>query len=423
MDAKHIISEYIKTSRLLTDVYHYEEERYTIPYDKLSKEKDVPFDYPELVLCYSLKKTCEHITINGGDSFLIFDVAIGRFMNNMNALVLGENVSKANIEMFIKKGYAEAFFSKGNLFGACINKLYVDQIKKRGEESEIKKDLMNPKRILMVLLQELFILFHEVSHFRLAKIPREEYRKIIDNKQKSLKSNDVIINLVNKGLIGKYAQMELEDIQKDDYRHLLVNSGSDITNSDFWEGYYTYLQNYYDDIKNVEEIICDEFAMFSLLKQVKPLLLMLQSSGLSCYANIMELFYSSCYMALQNLNYLVKIDNNASRFYNGVNDTEATNDPYPFYTLPDVQKRKSCLVTAIIKHEEENNPDKKDLIGPFWSTLAVKLSKKYNDFEEVFQGHYTCCDRNKLFQDISLNKDDDVVAELMASSLETVLQW
>ncbi len=423
MDTNHIISEYIKTSRLLTDAYHYVEERYTVPYDKLSKEKDVPFDYPELVLCYSLKKTCEHITINEGDSFLIFDVAIGRFMNNMNALVLGENVSKSNIEMFIKKCYAEAFFSKGNLFGACIYKLYVDQIKKRGEEAEIKKDLMNPKRVLMVLLQELFILFHEVSHFRLANISREEYRKIIDNKQQSLKSNDVIINLVNKGLIDKYAQIELEDIQKDDYRHLLVNSGSDITNSAFWEGYYTYLQNYYDDIKNVEEIICDEFAMFSLLEQVKPLLLMLQSSGLSCYANIMELFYSSCYMALQNLNYLVKIDNSVSRFYVGVNDAEATDDPYHFYTLPDVQKRKSCLVTAIIKHEEENNPEKTDLIGPFWSTLAVRLNKKYNDFEEVFQGHYTCCDRNKLFQDINLNKDDDVVAELMASSLETILHW
>lgn len=421
MDTKHIINEYIKNTRLLTDSYHYDKERYTIPYDKLSKERDVSFDYPELVLCYSLKKTCEHITINGDSSFLIFDVAIGRFMNNMNSLILGANVQRSNIEMFIIKCYAEAFFSMGNLFGACINKLYVDQIKKRNELTEIKKDFMNPKRILMVLLQELFVLFHEVSHYRLAKISREEYQRTIEEKRKSLINNDTFINLVDKGLIGKYAKIEFEDIQKDEYKHLFLNTGADITDPDFWNRYYIYLQSYYSDAKNIEEIICDEFAMFTLLDQIKPVLFMLQSSGLSCYANIMELFYTSCYMALQNLNYLMRINLSARRICTHNND--ATDDPYPFYSIPDVQKRKNCLVTAIIKHEEKNNPTKKKEIGPFWSSLAVKTNNMYNAFEEVFQGYYSFCDRDKLIQDINFRKDTDEISELMASSLETILRW
>ena len=51
-----IIDEYLKTTRVLTNSHFFPREIYIEQYDYIKKNKEVEFDYPELVLCYSLKK-------------------------------------------------------------------------------------------------------------------------------------------------------------------------------------------------------------------------------------------------------------------------------------------------------------------------------------------------------------------------------
>lgn len=420
MDSNQIINEYINNSRVVTNSYFYLEARYRIPYDFIKKNKDVPFDYPELVLCYSLKKTCEQIRINSHNSYLIYDVAIGRYLNNMTALILGEDIPKWNLELFIKKCYAEAYYSIGDYSRAYIAKLYVDEMKKNGEETAIEKDFLNPQRILMVLFQELFIMLHEISHYRLAKFSEEDYKKIINEWRSFLVNDDTIIRIVDAGKIDTVAKDELKDLKNDPNVHLLGNL-KDIVDPDFWKSYYSYLQDYYSQDKNIEEIICDDYAMFSLLDLVKPLLSKLPIIAGDSFANTKELLYTSCYLALQNVNYLVKIETDARRISNKNNVNK--DSPYPFFAIPDVQHRKRCLIRAIIHYESEINPNENNKIGIYWSFLAKRLDSKYDDFEDVFQGNYSCIDKHKLFLENIGDTDDETMKKKVAISLAEIMHW
>lgn len=420
MESNQIINEYIKNSRVVTNSYFYLEARYRIPYDFIKKNKDVPFDYPELVLCYSLKKTCEQIRINNHNSYLIYDVAIGRYLNNMTALILGEDIPKWNLESFIKRCYAEAYYSIGDYSRAYIAKLYVDEMKKKGEETAIEKDFLNPHRILMVLFQELFIMLHEISHYRLAKLSDIDYKNIINEWRSFLVNDDTIIRIVDAGKIDAVAKEELKDLENDQNVHLLGDLKG-IVDPEFWKSYYSYLQDYYSQDKNIEEIICDDYAMFSLLDLIEPLLSKLPIIAGDTFANTKELLYTSCYLALQNVNYLIKIETDARRISNKNNGDKKS--LYPFFSIPDVQHRKRCLIRAIIHHESEINPNENNKIGMYWSFLAKRLDSKYDDFEDVFQGNYSCIDKHKLFLENIGDTDDETMKKKVAISLAEIMDW
>lgn len=421
MDPNQIINEYINNSRVVTNSYFYIEERYQIPYEIIANRKDVPYDYPKLVLCYSLKKTCEQIRINSRNSYLIYDVAIGRYLNNMNALILGKDIPKWNLEFFIKKCYAEAYYSIGDYSRAYIAKLYVDEIRNEEEATAIEKDFLNPQRILMVLFQELFIMLHEISHYRLSKLSKEDYQKMINEKRSFLVNDDTIVRIVDTGKIDAVAKAELKDLENEKNVHLLGDLKKCIVDLDYWKSFYSYLQDYYSIDKNIEEIICDDYAMFSLIDLVKPLFSKLPIFVGDSFAKTKELLYSSCYLALQNVNYLIKIETDARRISNP--NIVNKDNPYPFFAIPDVQHRKRCLIRAIIRHESELNPDENNRIGIYWSLLAKRLDSKYDDFEDVFQNNFSCLDKEKLFLDNISDIDDEAMRRKVAISLAEIMCW
>lgn len=424
MDSNHIINEYINNSRVVTNSYfHIEamETRYRIAYDIILKNKDVPFDYPELVLCYSLKKTCEHIRINNRNSYLIYDVAIGRYLNNMNALILGKDIPKWNLELFIKKCYAEAYYSIGDYLRAYVAKLYVDEIKKKEEETAIEKDFLNSQRILMVLFQELFIMLHEISHYRLAKLSEEDYQKLINERRSFLVSDDTTIRFFEDGIIDAVAKAEVTDLENEEIARLISSIKKSTLDLGYNKSFYSYLQDYYSQDKNIEEIICDNYAMFSLLDLVESLLPKLPIIAGNSLAKTKELLYTSCYLALQNVNYLMKIETDA-RLMSNHNNVNKDN-PYPFFLIPDVQHRKRCLIRAIIQHESGINLNEDNKIGIFWSFLAKRLDSKYDDFEDVFQGNFSCLDKHKMFLDNMGDTDDEILREKIAISLAEIMRW
>lgn len=420
MDSNQIINEYINNSRVVTNSYKYLEARYRIPYDIIMKNKDVPYDYPELVLCYSLKKTCEQIRINSHNSYLIYDVAIGRYLNNMNALILGKDTPKWNLELFIKKCYAEAYYSMGDYPRAYFAKLYVDELNRKDEENAIEKDFFNPQRILMVLFQELFIMLHEISHYRLAKLSEEDYQKIINDWRSFLVSDDTTIRIVEAGLIDTVAQSALKNLENEKNVHLLGNL-KDIVDPGYWKSFYSYLQDYYSQDKNIEEIICDDYAIFSLLDLVEPLFSKLSIITGESFAKNKELLYTSCYLALQNVNYLIKIETDARRISN--QNRINKDSTYPFFAIPDVQHRKRCLIRAIIQHESAINPNENNEIGIYWSFLAKRLDSKYDDFEDAFQGNFSCLDKHKLFSENIGDADDESIKKKVAISLAEIMRW
>lgn len=421
MDSNQIINQYINNSRVVTNSYFYMEERYRIPYEIITRRKDVPYDYPELVLCYSLKKTCEHIRINNSNSYLIYDVAIGRFLNNMNALVLSKDVSKRSIELFVKKCYAEAYYSIGDYLRAYVAKLYVDEIQKREEDTAIEKDFLNPKRALIVLFQELFILLHEISHYRLAMLSKENYQKIINQQRSFLVFDDTTIRMVDDGMIDAFIKAQLEDLKTEKNAHLLGDIEKNITDPSYWKAYYSHMQYFYSQDKNIEEIICDDYAMFSLPDLVEPLLSKLQIIVGYTFAKTKELVYKSCYLALQNVYYLMKIETDARRTSKQNNDNK--DSPYPFYMIPEVQHRKRCLIRSIIRHESAINPNENNSIGIHWSFLAKNLDSRYDDFEDVFQGNFSCLDKHKLFLDNISGVDDEIMRRRVSSSLSDIMFW
>ena len=146
MDNAEIVKNYINNSRIITKPYQYSEEKYRFLYWVVTMNKDVPYDYPKLEMCYSLKKTSEQVTVKGCDQYLIHDVAIARFMDSMNACILCKDIPKWIVEKFIRKCYAEEYYSMGDLIRAYISKLYVDEIKEKYERTTIEKDYIYPNR-------------------------------------------------------------------------------------------------------------------------------------------------------------------------------------------------------------------------------------------------------------------------------------
>ena len=140
-----IIDEYLKATRVLTNSYFFPREKYIEQYDYIKRNKAVDYDYPELVLCYSLKKTCEQIKI-GNKDYLIYDIALGRFLNCMDALIFDECTQKWNVQMFLKKCYAEEYYSNGDYIRAFIQKVYVEEIKNEKPSDVIKNNTFDIRR-------------------------------------------------------------------------------------------------------------------------------------------------------------------------------------------------------------------------------------------------------------------------------------
>lgn len=194
-----------------------------------------------------------------------------------------------------------------------------------------------------------------------------------------------------------------------------------IVDPDYWKSFYSYLQDYYSQDKNIEEIICDDYAMFSLLDLFEPLLSKLPVLADDSFARTKELLYTSCYLALQNVNYLIKIETDARRISNRNNVNK--DSPYHFSAIPDVQHRKRSLIRAIINHESEMNPNENNKIGIYWSCLAKGLDSKYDDFEDAFQGNHTCVDKHKLFLENIGATDDETTKKKVAISLAEIMRW
>lgn len=179
------------------------------------------------------------------------------------------------------------------------------------------------------------------------------------------------------------------------------------------------MQDFYSQDKNIEEIICDDYAMFSLLDLVEPLLSQLQIIVGYTFAKTKELVYTSCYLALQNVFYLIETD---ARRISKQND-DNKDSPYPFYAIPEVQHRKRCLIRSIIRHESAINPNENNSIGIHWSFLANNFDSRYDDFEDVFQGNSSCIDKHKLFLEKTSGVEDETMRRRIASSLSDIMFW
>lgn len=427
MDNAEIVKNYINNSRIVTKPYQYSEEKYRFLYWVVTMNKDVPYDYPKLELCYSLKKTCEQVTVKGCDQYLIHDVAIGRFMDSMNACILCKDVPKWIVEKFIRKCYAEEYYSMGDLIRAYISKLYVDEIKEKYESTTIEKDYIYPNRSRMIMLQEFFIILHEIAHFRMSKYTKEDYQKKISEKRAFLIQNDTMIKMIESGLEPAFSKALLDNLKFEKNTHLLGNIEKYAVDPEYWKAYYSWLQEYYSYDKNIEEIICDEFAVFSLEGSLFPLLgpnyLDYTDSKLA-ETEYKDLLYKACYLALQNLYYLMLIENDARRISHQ-NNGKGTG-PYSavFSFMPDIQPRKRNYIRAIMRHESGGKSDsQKRKIGVKWANLAKYLDSLYDDFEDIFQGNYSCCDKDKLVFEQTNGLDDETIRRNTAKSLAEILFW
>ena len=404
-----IIDEYLKATRVLTNSYFFPREKYIEQYDYIKRNKAVDYDYPELVLCYSLKKTCEQIKI-GNKDYLIYDIALGRFLNCMDALIFDECTQKWNVQMFLKKCYAEEYYSNGDYIRAFIQKVYVEEIKNEKPSDVIKNNTFDIRRYSMVFFQEMFIILHEISHYRFSKITKEEYNKKIQEKRELLIKNDATLFAINRDLDSFVKSIQGDSKYSDEMK-------KQMNDKNYWDAFYSYLMEFYNDDNNIEEIMCDEYAIFTLCELYIPQNKEVNHISNSMVDSIKKIIYVSCYIGLENVNYLTKIQQEARK----AGQEQAKDYAELFNYIPNVQRRKRCLIQAIIQKEKELTDDTSNEIGCYWAEMAKSLDDLFEEMENIFQGKYRCCDLDKIISKVDKEYGNDI--EKIVKSLYEILLW
>lgn len=285
-----------------------------IPYNDLYKivKKYVPFDLTEveLKMVYSTNKTAETIKING-KNYLIYDRYLGQVFNMLNRLHF--NSSEPDEAWYYSyKLLAEEFQLSGRPdIGLILGLAYSENIDK-SSTYKIDKDL--PNRTSYTLLQETFVMVHELIHYSgYAKPGSESFETVRAN----------TIDLINDRYVTKSGKIRYDILQsllsdyheniygKDDsYKDFLDNKQINTIKADWDNGYSAYTQGLINILQKsdnvIEEIICDDLSVMILIE------IMGKEFNYS-----MEKILNGAYLALLNLRTLGVVYNQVWTYFNG----------------------------------------------------------------------------------------------------------
>lgn len=414
---KSDIERYISASRIEKERpknYSGGNERYEWIYENLLCHLDKDIKYPDLYLCYSINKSCEQVTINSKESYLIFDEALGKFMHNMDTLVLYPKTSYNDIDLFLNKCFAESYYSSGQYMRAFLQEIYCEELEKQIPYRLADVFPKNTGRNIMVLLQEIFVILHEISHYRLAQLSREQYNEKINKHRRILLDRDAALAYYEKRAnsdCSEYSETE---------KKLLDMYGTDQPIS-FWEARIKSLKAYYADDKNIEEIMCDEFALSTMLELKENVF----PPGLSLLYNIENkllpiMVCQACYIGLQNLNILSQCEIRQHRHdLDDLSTGERLNA-----SLPDALRRKICFIDTIILTTTDNKPktpENRD-ITKFWSKTFKDINDKYDSFYEVLKYRHQPSCSEKMKKRVSSIKSEEMT-DHVEQALEIIRYW
>ena len=341
------IEDYIEQNRIskyLPDDYSEKLLCYMNTYNRIKDTVKINYDYPELFCCYTLNKTCEIVTLNEEKSYLIYDMALGQYMSYLNTFINMEDLTQDHLEWFYSRCRAEIFCSMGQFEAAILAKMMTDTIKEccPGDISKCNNTL--PVVNAMSYVQECFVMLHEISHYRLSKISHEEYKQQIQSMRAWIHKEDLeILDRRSTEINKEFWENGASDIDKDIYNYSSFKS--DFDNHIILE------HDYYSKDSNIEEIICDRYALSILINYMESFLPFINEIY-GYELDKREYYFLVCYacqVALENLAILEMIDNScASVISNGYEiemfKAKKLNDPFSSSL-----SRKRCLIHSMIQ--------------------------------------------------------------------------
>lgn len=169
------IRNYLKNSRKITGKpnAHFT-ELYNSIYNKLLKNCESDLSKLKLTITYSSNKTSELFSSENNEKYLIYDQYLGQAFNMLNRIHFNSDEPK-DAEYYSFKLLAEEFQLAGNQEASLICALI--HITESPKYDSYKKDKDIADRLSYTLLQETFVIAHEIGHYIFSK---KKDTKIID---------------------------------------------------------------------------------------------------------------------------------------------------------------------------------------------------------------------------------------------------
>lgn len=114
---------------------------------------------PEVIIVYSLNKTCETFTY-GTSQYIVYDQYLGQAFNKFNRLVYHEDLVESRAYLY--KLIGEEYFLINQSRNSALYLLCHD-INKKAKLSDLPPEFLD-KKTQLIVVQEAFVLFHEIAH-------------------------------------------------------------------------------------------------------------------------------------------------------------------------------------------------------------------------------------------------------------------
>lgn len=322
--------------------------------------------HPELVLCFTLQKSCEQVRISNDTDFLVYDVSISNFMCELNTLLLSRDINQIQIECFIHRYFAEANYSHDKDLKALFHKFRYNELNSQAAKRICDLNQLEVGLTFMTLFQVVFIFLHELSHYNLSNLTESEYSLTIQAARNHLLQRD--------GVILKHDQKEfISDVINENSSKYEADFLELLKTDCFWEQLYERKMSFYSQDENIEEILCDTYALKNMISMGVTIFPESLRSSLKHFQNKLPmLICHACYIGLQNLNVLSYIEKIVVRA-----DIRKSSERFSFLDfIPGAQDRKRCFVDTIISLMTDGI---KDSVNKERTSYWIKLLRDTDD--------------------------------------------
>lgn len=180
-----MIESYLQCSRRVKPTHPMLVNQYETMYKYILSHVRSDPNPPELHITYSSERRSELLTIDGCE-YLVHDQYLGQAFNKLNRIQFAIH-SNAELSCSVALKYlSQKLLCLGTPIMSALMAItaiqYETQAKEKGDPFDLEP-LHEQSRQNMIVAQELFVISHELSHFRFAheeKKSREEIRKYIE---------------------------------------------------------------------------------------------------------------------------------------------------------------------------------------------------------------------------------------------------
>lgn len=262
------IEDYINNTRKIIDSPNpYFIKYYNHLFDLIKEYCNFEIEIIKLEITYSRNKTAELLYKNANEKYLIYDQYLGQVFNMLNRLFFNSTEPKAS-EYYCFKLIAEEFQLRGDSENAIICALtYASEI----EKYTSYKNLSNQEdRLNYTLIQESFVIAHELSHFIYKskrtpehfELARESIITLISEQYSDISNIDFIDSYLNDRHISLVGD-------NDTYKDYLTDEEIENLKNEFIKDHKVNMNELISLIKEndnlIEELICDDIAVNILI--------------------------------------------------------------------------------------------------------------------------------------------------------------